>query len=847
MTAGPKPDDASETVAQRLVSFAAGCLGTTTPAKTGSRLGVMGSVSEAELQEILCHIEVLAKQRAAGIVGRPPSPERGSEEFMKALGEACGVDADRIHLYLPKDPMGKVDLIQMFRMDGKASPRPSEGITEFVDCPSDLPRCVFEGLELAEEVDEGEWLKDAAAINSLRSAICNQELPEVPVAWLLSLARRCRSRRPALCKTALRALAELADRGGPCIPAAREIVSACLAAMQLTKVAAKVAEETLQAVCRRLEEAEAATLQILAASEAKHPVCAVALLRAMAWLYTPTFQSYGASPHSPCLGSESPRRLYEPARPPGPDLTPTHLKQPMRPEAMGMRPGTEAAAPQAAQAAQATGWQLSSQAASFVRHRQRFVQYMQSESLFAMPMPSIFRPQVLRSPGGVSAVPRKLSPSKENQDEDVCDEGSPWLDLQKGLASTWQSLMTSMDALSGNWCMYDDGDFGAKRRMRLGLSVSEFDDLWFVRTSPTIRPDTPGGQPSPCVAAAPLGVDVRPVQSVQVAQGVQSAQQGPPLKALPLAQVNQILRVSRSSIVSLKGNKSTAPNQDRAALASLGGADLLTVCDGHGEVGHDVAEICIEVLPRLVLQQVSKLENNMSPAGVPGKESRNPQEAAAAVGDVWREATCQAFEEMHRMLEALTADEASQLDARSSGTTATVLALTDRRILVAHVGDSRAVLGVRRGGEWIPRDLTRDHKPEAPEERARIEQSGAQVITVGQPPNSTCRVYSPQQAWPSINMSRSLGDLHAHTQGLSAEAEVNCFERSDTTEAVIIVGSDGIWDVMDSNTAVNLAWQSFQQGADPALALSQEAYLRWNHRALQAGYTDDITVVVRFL
>ena len=33
-------------VASRLASFAAGCLGTSSPAKTGSRLGVMGNVSE---------------------------------------------------------------------------------------------------------------------------------------------------------------------------------------------------------------------------------------------------------------------------------------------------------------------------------------------------------------------------------------------------------------------------------------------------------------------------------------------------------------------------------------------------------------------------------------------------------------------------------------------------------------------------------------------------------------------------------------------------------------------------------------------------------------------------------
>merc|ERR1712190_17923 len=96
-------------------------------------------------------------------------------------------------------------------------------------------------------------------------------------------------------------------------------------------------------------------------------------------------------------------------------------------------------------------------------------------------------------------------------------------------------------------------------------------------------------------------------------------------------------------------------------------------------------------------------------------------------------------------------------------------------------------------GAWRITELTRDHKPDLPDERQRIEETGAQVLTVGVPPNTTNRVFTPQQNWPSINMSRSLGDLHAHTQGLSASAEVNFAERfwdPVVEEAVLIIGSD---------------------------------------------------------
>ena len=44
--------------------------------------------------------------------------------------------------------------------------------------------------------------------------------------------------------------------------------------------------------------------------------------------------------------------------------------------------------------------------------------------------------------------------------------------------------------------------------------------------------------------------------------------------------------------------RSTSPRdttqQDRASLVNFGKVEVLTLCDGHGELGHDVAEVCCE-------------------------------------------------------------------------------------------------------------------------------------------------------------------------------------------------------------------------------------------------------------
>lgn len=496
--------------------------------------------------------------------------------------------------------------------------------------------------------------------------------------------------------------------------------------------------------------------------------------------------------------------------------------------------------------APALGWQLSRDAAAYVRQRQQLLLQLRAESLFAFRMPGVFRAaSTAQASQAPQLDPGPTRPNRLAKGLEAC-ESEPWMEsMQKGLASTWQNLMSSVDALSGNWCMHDET---LCERLK-PMSRSGFDEPWFARTTPTVRPDTPGGQASPFLAArAPfLKVDDEVQANV--------AQQGQVQQPLSQPQTQQILQLYNCFMVSLKGNKSTAPNQDRASIVNFGKVELLTLCDGHGEVGHDVAEVCCEVLPKLLLQHVARVESGMSP-GVPNA-ARNPQEAAAALSDVWCEAAVQTFLEMHRLTEALTAlsldgeaGKAVSFDARCSGATATTLVLSNDRIFVAHVGDSRAVLGFHPpGGQWMVRELTRDHKPELPEERSRIERTGAQVISVGQQPNVTCRVYSHQQAWPSINMSRSLGDLHAHSQGLIAEPQVNLIERSwdASSRAVVIVASDGLWDVIDSFTAVTMAWESFEKGTDPGHVLSQEAYARWGRRGLQAGYSDDISIIVRIL
>jgi len=44
----------------------------------------------------------------------------------------------------------------------------------------------------------------------------------------------------------------------------------------------------------------------------------------------------------------------------------------------------------------------------------------------------------------------------------------------------------------------------------------------------------------------------------------------------------------------------------------------------------------------------------------------------------------------------------------------------NNKLICANVGDSRAVLGSCKNGEWVAKDLSRDHKPSDRDENQRI-------------------------------------------------------------------------------------------------------------------------------
>lgn len=166
----------------------------------------------------------------------------------------------------------------------------------------------------------------------------------------------------------------------------------------------------------------------------------------------------------------------------------------------------------------------------------------------------------------------------------------------------------------------------------------------------------------------------------------------------------------------------------------------------------------------------------------------------------------------------------SSLDI-SSGTTALTAFISGRKMVVANAGDCRAVLGKR--GKAI--EMSKDHKPNYTSERLRIEKLGGAVYDG----------YLNGQ----LSVSRALGDWHMKgSKGsacpLSAEPELQETLLTEDDE-FLIMGCDGLWDVMSSQCAVTMARKELMLHNDPERC-SRELV----REALKRHTCDNLTVVV---
>jgi serine/threonine protein phosphatase PrpC len=265
-------------------------------------------------------------------------------------------------------------------------------------------------------------------------------------------------------------------------------------------------------------------------------------------------------------------------------------------------------------------------------------------------------------------------------------------------------------------------------------------------------------------------------------------------------------------------------NQDRGNVSYPFNGDkrsaLFATYDGHGTRGELVAEYCM---------------NN-----IPERLQRHPQydtHLAKAITDVIQTID----QEICHM---------DDMEPFTSGCTACIVLMQGDQLFMFNVGDSRAVMGTCPGGRKgkkvvVAEDLTDDQNATVDEERKRIIATGG-FISEPERPGLPSRVWLDEKCTKiGLGVSRSIGDFALKKSGVIPDPVVTNRTLSPNDE-FMIVASDGVWGFIESEEAVQIVQDGFNEGnnaSEACMRLIKKAMERWKEHEGEA-YRDDITAIV---
>lgn len=289
-----------------------------------------------------------------------------------------------------------------------------------------------------------------------------------------------------------------------------------------------------------------------------------------------------------------------------------------------------------------------------------------------------------------------------------------------------------------------------------------------------------------------------------------------------------------AAVCSRRGEKGT--NQDCSIVWEGFGCQEDTIfCgifDGHGEWGHYVAKAVREALPPSLL---CHWQEALTLASLIDGEKK----LSDCQFDLWKQshmAACAAVDEELR--------RNRRLDAIYSGCTALSVVKQGDLMVVANVGDSRAVLGTRSDdGAVAAVQLTVDFKPNLPQEKERIRRCNGQVYCLADEPG-VHRVWQPNRESPGLAMSRAFGDYCVKDYGVISAPEVTQ-RRITSKDQFVILATDGVWDVLSNEEAVQIV-AGTPDREKAAKRLVECAVRAWRRRRRGIA-VDDCSAICLFL
>jgi serine/threonine protein phosphatase PrpC len=232
---------------------------------------------------------------------------------------------------------------------------------------------------------------------------------------------------------------------------------------------------------------------------------------------------------------------------------------------------------------------------------------------------------------------------------------------------------------------------------------------------------------------------------------------------------------------------------------------LIGVYDGHGERGKEASNL----VGNYIGNWLNKNKQNI-------KKWNN------------RDIVTKKFTDLYKSIQKLTSKNKEWYEL--SGTCAVSALLIDKSCYVINLGDSRAVIGSMNGEQKYAFQMSVDHKPNNFEEQERIVKMGGEVTNFKDGQYGPYRVYKNNgDNVPGLAIARSLGDLVAHECGVGEIPQIS-FKLIDSYDEFIVIGSDGIWDVMNSVEIVGYVFERLDSVGKERIAeeIVEECHKRWD-------------------
>ena len=227
---------------------------------------------------------------------------------------------------------------------------------------------------------------------------------------------------------------------------------------------------------------------------------------------------------------------------------------------------------------------------------------------------------------------------------------------------------------------------------------------------------------------------------------------------------------------------------------NIKGFNIFGVLDGHGENGHKVAAFARD----FILSELNNYIQKHKPSSLLDIYSLLKKNNYSIIKDIYQKADKKLLNQ--------------NFNSNFSGSTCVIVFQIGNKLICSNVGDSRAIL-IYTSEENDSKlssakvfELSKDQKPELPEEKKRIYKMGGvvdQMLDSKGRRNGPFRVWAGKKNYPGLAMSRCIGDLKGKSCGLISEPEIIEYTLDENSKYMVIC-SDGVWEFSNNEDIMSI-------------------------------------------